>query len=142
MVSTAPALIAALAAALRGRPGLAGYQVYTAPSGDVIPNSLQFFGTSQQGSFAAHGGNRREEEYELHGGIFAVEYGTDEAAAAAARERAYAVLGELDAQLRANRRPVAGVVSVELARAELDQFIHDEVRAAAIEFAVKVKALG
>ncbi len=140
MISTAPAVIKALAAALRARPGLAGYHVYTAPSGDVIPNSLQFFGTGQKGSFLNHGGTRREEEYELHGGIFAVEFNTDEAAAEAARERAYTMLAELDAQLREKPRIVQGVYSLELARADLDQFIHDEACAAAVEFAVAVKA--
>jgi hypothetical protein len=99
--STVPAVLDALKALLGARAGLDGVTVTTAPSGDPIPTeSIQFFGTGGDQAWDAIGNRRRKETYTIRGGIFIQRRGAGPDVWDAARERAYAILAELEDAIR------------------------------------------
>lgn len=140
--STVPAVLDALKALLDARAGLDGVTVTTAPSGDPIPaESIQFFGTNGDQAWAAIGNRRRSETYTIRGGIFIQRRGAGQAVWDAARERAYAILAELEDAIRA--LPTLGLadrVVVQLARVDLDQGGQDNGRWAALDIDIGVTA--
>lgn len=140
--STVPALLTALKAALDVRAGLAGVVVTTAPSGEPLPyESIQWFGTNEDQSWAALGNRRRSETYTLRGGIFCQQRGGGDTVWDAVRTRAYAILAELEDELRTN--PTLGLgsrVVAQLVSANLDQGAQDNGRWAALDLAVAVSA--
>lgn len=140
--STVPAVLDALKALLDPRAGLAGVTVTTAPSGEPVPmESIQLFGTAGDQEWAAIGNRRRRESYTIRGGIFIIKGGAGSAVWDAARERAYALLAELEDAIRV--MPTLGLadrVIVQLARADLDQGAQDNGRWAALDLDLAVTA--
>lgn len=134
--STVPAVLDALKTLLDARKAtpdspLAGVAetnrrevaITTAPSGESVPfESIQFFGTDGDQSWAAIGNRRRRETYTIRGGIFIKRIGAGEAVWDAVRERAYDILAELEDAIRvAPTLGLADRVIIQLARVDLDQ---------------------
>lgn len=142
--STVPAVLGAMKALLDARTALstAGVVVTTAPSGDPIPaESIQLFGTGGDQQWAAIGNRRRAESYTIRGGIFIVRRGAGAAVWDVVRERAYAILAELEDAIRVV--PTLGLadrVIVQLARVDLDQGGQDNGRWAALDIDIAVTA--
>lgn len=142
--STIPAVLDALKALLdaRATTALDGVEVWTAPSGDPIPHEcIQFFGTDGDQQWAALGNRRRRETYTITGAIFIIRLGAGQDKAKEARDRAYAILAELEDALRV--APTLGLpdrVEVQLATNNLDQGPQDNGRYAAIPFTLAVTA--
>jgi hypothetical protein len=142
--STVPAVLDAIKALLDARSALstAGVVVTTAPSGDPIPaESIQLFGTNGDQEWAAIGNRRRRESYTIRSGIFVIRRGAGAAVWDAARERAYAILAELEDAIRV--MPTLGLadrVIVQLARVDLDQGPQDNGRWAALDIDLAVTA--
>ncbi len=139
--STVPALLTALAGRLRNRAGLAGVAVATAPDAAGTPAEvIEFLDTAQDQEFAALGGRRREERYEVRGAIFVARLGAGEATATEARERAYALLAEIENELRADPTVGGAIQTAEVARVNLQQGASPDGRLAALEFWLRVRA--
>lgn len=126
-------------AAADGRPAVT---ITTAPSGDPdILESIQFDGVPEDQAWKSLGGMRRQETYPIGGGILILKRGAGEEVAKAARDRAYAILAEMEIVLRAN--PTLGLgarTDVQLASALLFQGWQENGRLAAIDFTILVKA--
>jgi hypothetical protein len=141
--STVPDVLDALKALLDLRDGLAGVTVATAPTGDPVPfESIQLFGTAGDQEWAAIGNRRRRETYTIRAGIFIKRLGAGEALAKQVRDRAYAILAELEDAIRvAPTLGLADRVVIQLARADLDQGLNpDDGRVAALDLDLAVTA--
>lgn len=140
--STVPAVLDALKTLLDARAGLAGVTVTTAPSGEPVPmESIQFFGTNGDQAWAALGNRRRRETYTIRGGIFIIKGGAGADVWDAARERAYALLAELEDAIRVSPTlDLADRVIIQLTRADLDQGAQDNGRWAALDIDLGVTA--
>jgi hypothetical protein len=146
MNTTVSTFLAALRIALQARAGLAGVTVSTGPLGDGVggQESIEFGHVDNTIDWHAIGRKAREENYMVDGWIFVTVYGGDEAAISAARDRAVALLDEVNTCLVADPS-VGGVVTVAQVTAwALDQAItgqNTNARGAAIEFTTSVKAI-
>jgi hypothetical protein len=147
--STVPDVLDALKALLDARRvaapagALAGVEVRTAPSGDPVPfESIQMFGTAGDQEWAALGNRRRRESYTIRAGIFIRRMGAGEALAKEVRDRAYAILAELEDAIRVS--PTLGLpdrVTIQLARVDLEQGLNpDDGRIAALDLDLAVTA--
>ena len=126
--STVPAFLDALKAALDARniaaTGGGTIAVTTAASGEPVPpECIQLFRTTADQQWTLLGNRRRREQYTVYGGIYAQIAGYGEPTAKAARDRAYALLAELEQTLRADPSVGGSVRQAELLTAELDQGI-------------------
>ena len=141
--SAVPAYLAALKAALDARAiplaeGEGTVLVTTAPSGaPVAPETIQFFTVPATQGWAALGNRRKREEFTVRGGLYVELSGAGEEVATAARERAYALLAELEDALRLDPGVSFRVRQSHLAGHELDQGIAEGVRWASLSFAIE-----
>lgn len=149
MTSTVPLVIAAIKARMDARRDadpdgpLSGVKFTTAPSGEPFPaESLQLFGTDGDQAWGALGNRRREETYTINAAILTLtKRGAGEAVWDAVRVRAYAILAELEDELRRFPTLETGVrVEVQLSRVNLDQGLQDDGRFAALDLGLSVKA--
>lgn len=126
-------------AAADGRPAVT---ITTAPSGDPdILESIQFGGVPEDQAWKSLGGLRRQENYPIEGSILILRRGAGEDKAKESRDRAYALLSELEIVLRANPTLDLGArTDVQLASALLFQGWQENGRLAAIDFTILVKA--
>lgn len=147
--STVPLVIATITARMDARRDadpdgpLNGVTFTTAPSGEPFPDeSLQLFGTDADQSWGALGNRRREETYTINAAILTLtKRGAGAAKWDAVRERAYAILAELEDELR--RFPTLETnlrIEVQLSRVNLDQGLQDNGRWAALDLGLAVKA--
>ena len=121
--------------------------VHSAPldQEDKVPrNSVAFIDIISDDEAASLGQNRREEEYVLEGIVWVLQRGSDEAAAVLARERATAILAQIEIEVRLN--PDAGLnTDVQLVRYSevigktLRQAKQEGYKRAVIEFDIRVK---
>lgn len=141
--STIPAFLDALRATLAARTLIAagGVLVATAPTGEPVPReSIQLFDAAADQEWAASGNKRRREQYRVRGGIFISAPGAGEAKAKAARDRAFALLAEIEDALRLDHNVSGTVNQAQIAAYDLDQGAAKEGRWAAIEFFIAVRA--
>lgn len=139
--SAVPAFLDALRTRLLARPGLAGVQVATGPlAEDTALESIQVFRVDTDQVWAALGGRSREETGTMTGAIWIVAPGADEPAIKAARDRAYALLAELESDLRADPSVNGTVRVAQLASADLTQGLNDNGRVAQVTFTVNLEA--
>lgn len=141
--STVPAFLDAWKAGMEGRDAIADAKVViaTAPTGAPYPKeSIQIFDVAADQRATAMGNKRREETYRARGGLLVHELGAGEAKATIARNRAYALLAEIEAMLRADHNVALTVQFAEVQAYDLEQGINKESRWASIEFFIAVKA--
>lgn len=122
---------------------LAGVVFTAAPSGDPIPDeSIQLFGTDGDQEWGAVGNRRRKETYTINAGMLIIVRGAGEKVSDAARDRAYAILAELEDELRRfpNLDLISGRIVVQLSRVNLDQGPQDNGRWAALDIGLGVTA--
>ena len=142
--STVPAYLAALRDALNTRfaasPTFASVKAYAAPAGDPLPlEMVELFGTDETQQWGALGNRRKTETYTVRGMIGAIlESGAGEDVADAARARVYAILAELEDQLRTDPNMAHTVYRSQLASANLTQGIADTGRWATLEITIDV----
>lgn len=93
----------ALADALEARAGLSGVLVTTGFVSDIgAQDSIQIYEADGEQSWGALGNKRREEEWELGGEIIAQRAGKGEDVIRETEVRAFAILAEMEAELRKN----------------------------------------
>lgn len=146
VTSTIPAYLTTLRARLNARFAASGdfatVRVYAAPPGDPYPpEAVEFFGTDDTQAWGALGNRRRTETYTVRGLIGAVRPGATDAAEAsadAARARVYAILAEVEDDLRVNYTNGGTVLRTQLAAANLAQGYSEEGRWAALEIRIDV----
>ncbi|MGN6811855.1 MAG: hypothetical protein ACTHMP_13370, partial [Thermomicrobiales bacterium] len=115
---------------------------FAAPAGDPLPlEMVEFVGTmspeaTQQ--WGALGNRRKTETYTVHAFIGALVPGAGEDVADQARDRAYAILAEIEDQLRIDPRVNGTVYRSQLASANLLQEIAEEGRAATLLITIDV----
>lgn len=142
--STVPAFLAALRDAMNARfaanPTFAGVQCFAAPAGDPLPlEMIEFWGTDETQQWGALSNRRKVEQYTIRGFVGAsVEAGAGEDVADQVRARAYAILAELEDQLRTDVNMAHTVYRCALASANLSQWIQDNGRAATLEITIDV----
>jgi len=148
--TTQDTAITNLADQLAARPGLADAAVASAqyPLGyhgnkDVI----ELWQTEMEHDWALLGGRSTEEQYRIHGAIYAFRPGASESVVRTARAGAAAILDELLAYLRADPQlrdyPANATPAVRVARLErctIDQGFDDTGRYCLIEFWIKCEA--
>lgn len=140
-VSSVPAVLDDLAARLPLRLGLSDVKVFTSPQGDNTPDeAIVFIGVDGDQEFAALGRDKRNERYDINGGIWIQKPGADEETAVAARNRAYAILGELENELRAVPTLNGIVITIELKGHDLNQGATQKDRRVALDFRLHVFA--
>ncbi len=153
-VSTLPAFLDALVAALEARPGLAGVTIY---SGPVAPEDIGEAGiefaedVSIDQTRAAMGSTDMDESYSVTGSVLAAapivpkatKTATINAAAKVARDRAFAILHEITAELATNDDMTDTVRDVAIATLDVHQAMAPEAqqgRACWVEFSLSVVA--
>jgi hypothetical protein len=138
--STIPALKRQLVAALKARSGLAGIQVsYGAPFPVPEPEWIWVADVSGQQVAAALGQQRREETYTLTVLIHAMS--SDPADQQTPTERAFALMAEVEAQLRSDAT-VGGAVRVAQIEGpiKLEELAGPNARGARVTFSVACAA--
>lgn len=145
--STVPAVLDALKALLDARkatPGspLEDVEIRTAPTGDPTPwECIAFLGQQGDQAWGAIGNRRRKETYSLQAAIFVKRRGAGEALAKEVRDRAYAILAEMEDAIRVKPRVLdTDRVIVQLTQVNLDQDWDDEGRVAALQITLGVTA--
>lgn len=143
---TAALYLKALRDNLKARPGLSGVLVYGAPIGanDRINEAIAFIDIDTVEASAALGNRSREEDYTIEGVIEVNQPGAGDDIADAARDRAVAILAEIEAEVR--ERPDAGVNPPGqqiirhsgITRKNLRQRTRDEYRVAIIEVDITI----
>jgi hypothetical protein len=142
--STVPAFLEALRGAMNARfaanPDFTEVKCFAAPAGDPLPlEMIEFVGTDSTQVWAAISNRRKAETYTVRGMVgTSVEAGAGEDVADQARARAYALLAELEDQLRTDINMVHTVYRCALASANLTQWILDNGRAATLEITIDV----
>jgi hypothetical protein len=146
-VTTVPALLDALVAALAPLPGLAGVNVFSGPIADPKEEGVEFIklGTDEiEAEYTYRIGTPMQiatEEYEVPGVLLGVVSGTGETGIKAARDRAYALLGEVHDYLKANDTVGGAVRDARIVRHRAKQFIYDDKqRCTEIAFWIRVQA--
>ena len=117
--------------------------VFTGPPGEDLPDrAIIFERVTQESAWAQLGAQRREETPELEGVVYALEPGgADESGIKAARDKAKAMLDELDAELRVNMtQGVTEVHQSALAVSEWRQPITQAGRVCEIGIRIRLKA--
>lgn len=148
--STVPDVLDRLAALLETRKGLdgnalTGVTILTAPSGDPDPlESIQFIEVPDDThEWESMGGRRRKERYLILGAIFIARIGPGDAIAKAARDRAYAIAGEMQqvAWDNATLADIATRTDIQYSSGGLRQGYNTESRVADLSFAISVVSL-
>jgi hypothetical protein len=152
VTSTVPAFLDALKTALEARAAIPGnplapigerpaVTIATAPSGDADPlEAVELIGARETQEWGAIGHRRRNEEYTVGAVVFIVRRGAGEARAKEARDRAYAILAELEDTLRTDPGVSGTVRQSQITEIVLDQDFNDNGRWAALGITIEVKA--
>lgn len=139
--STAAAFMAALVDALLARPALAGVEVVSGPLGRFSAlESIQLDSAQVPQDAAMLGNMKRREDYTVFGGVWIVKPGAGEAVIREARDRAYALAGELERALKDDPAMGGTVHVAQYAGADLEQGVHDEGRWAQLNIRIAVTA--
>lgn len=139
--STAPAFMSALVTALSGRSGLSGVRVFYGPAfPDPGRESVAVMGLSGNQEWASLGRLAKEEIYTVEVMIFVIREGQQTQPAV---ERVYALLAELEDQLRegVNSPTMTGTVRVAAVESvNLEVGVSDTTRSALLTIGVRVDA--
>lgn len=142
--SSLGAFLDAVRAALLARPGLAGVRIFTAPVGeqDIGAENIVFAveKTRVDQDYPTVPQRESFETYNVEGRIWIVTPGGGEAAIKAARDRALAILTQVQSECIANDTMTGSVRDVLLISYELEQFALDGARDCRIAFILKVQA--
>lgn len=137
--SAIPAFKSALVDALIRRTGLAGVQILSAPEfKEIAYESIQFHDVSGDQEWAGATRNR-EEEFDVDGMVWAAKPGSDEAIYREVRDRAFALLAEVEDELRTSPRVGNTVRLAEVTHIETTEGADPEQgRVCRIDFKVHV----
>lgn len=132
-----------LRAQLAARAGLAAVTVRSGPAlraDGPTTDAIELWETESDEDWRVLGNRRRVEKYRIHGGIYALRAGADEATIAGARAAAVGILNELHAQLAADVTLNGAVRVAALVRSRIDQDYTTDGRWCLIEFWVECEA--
>lgn len=137
---TGPGLLDALKTRLEARAGLANVTIATGPLGDETPlEAIVFFSINgdqdwaQIGKAALGAGSRRD-TYTVEGAIWIAKPGAGELVIKQTRDRAAAVLGELENELRADPSVAGAVRTCQLTGVAMEQGMDDQGRWCQVSF--------
>lgn len=140
--TTAPAFLDAFRTQLLARGGLAGVTVWTAHPGDDLGTEDIVFhtvtGDQQPQSFSSP--HNREEIYQVAGFIFCLKPGAGETVIKQARDRATAILAEVENQMRTDPTAAGSILFGQLQDHKLLQSVKEEGRWAMWEFNCSVRS--
>lgn len=141
---TGPAAIDALKTAIEARANIVAdkVKVFSADPGDAAPANEYIALLNIEGAqaYATWGTNTREDDYQIIGGVFARKPGAGETPIKAARDRAGALLAEVEAALRGSPNLGGVVMLAQMRDFELHQLAISQGRVAIIDFQVGVRA--
>lgn len=137
--STVPAFKSALLSRLQARPGLSDVQVtYGWPSGAVKRESMMLGGLNGSQEFRTIGATQRMEEYGLDVYITVIREG--QGRQQNADERAFALMAEIEAELRSDPTVNNTVLTAELRDFDLQPMASAETREARLTVTINVMA--
>ena len=136
--STIPALKNELATRLAARSGLAGVQVsYGWPVGAVLREHIMVGGADGSQEYRAIGAQHRFEEYTLTIFVNVLREGGQQQTC---DERCFALMSELEAELRSDPTVGNTVLTAEVATINLESLANDASREARLKVGVRVQA--
>lgn len=138
----APAFLDALKTRLEARAALAGVEVHVASMGENIgPEAITCYGVEGTQDWAALGQERKKDGFTVHATIEIVKAGAGDAVAKTARDRAEAILAEVEAEMKNAFTTVAGsqITALNLSKIDLHQGANPTGRWALISFAIDVE---
>lgn len=139
-----PDFIDALKTRLEARPGLAGVQINSAPMGvNTAAEAITVHDLEGEQTWAALGRERKRDSFTLNCTTWIHKPGADEADAKACRDRAEALLAEVEADLKDFPETVNGsqITALNLANVSLDQGANTDGRWAQVTFSIQVTVL-
>lgn len=131
--------IETLTAQLLLRAGLADVQVISGPidlDTATKRDIIQLFGTEMTETFAAIGNKRHEETYTLEGELIVVRPPAGETGIQEVRDRAKAIFGELETELRTNHKMNGTVKWCRLSSVAIAQGYGDKGRICVVSFTI------
>lgn len=142
-VWTLPSYLDALVTNLKARPGLTGVQVWSAPiaTDEFELEAIAFIDVLTDEESAALGDRRREEIYTIEGVIEVNKPGMGDDVAKEARDRAAALLSEIETEIRDDTTQGLSPTVVrrsEIVTINLRQRIREKYRRCIIEFDIAV----
>lgn len=132
-----------LAERLPRRPGLQGISFTTSPRGKALPKKcIVLLGIDGDQDWAGLGRLKRDETYEIVGFAYVELPGATEAAAVKARDEAYALLAEIEDELRTvpHLKDGGPVITIEMKGHDLDQGFAEKDRWTQLHFRIRVHA--
>jgi hypothetical protein len=139
--SSIPTVLDELRTKLMAVTALAGVTVSTAPLGtEDPPEAIVFSDVSLSEELLAMGTTRRE-TYTIDGMVYIQKPGAGEMAIKAARDRAFAILAEVETYLTDNPTINSKCLDSDLKSVKLTQAVAPNIRIAFIEFGIKVDAI-
>lgn len=141
-VSSIPAVLTQLQTALSARAGLAGVRIVTGdiaadtPRRAIVLHSID--GWDQ--TWASQGALARDETYTIRGWIWTVAAGQGETAIVAARNDAFGLLGELEAELRGDASIGGTALKAHFTGGRVEQGVHPDGRFCQLDFSIDVHA--
>jgi hypothetical protein len=141
LISSVPNVFDELTAQLEAREGLADVNILSAYLDDTQRrDALMLIDVEADQEWGALGNRRIDEDYVIRGAIWIYRRGSDDKVAMkAARDRAYAVFGELVEQVRGDPRINQTVRQSIPSVGNLTQWYDSETRLAILEFEIHVK---
>ncbi|HJU00262.1 MAG TPA: hypothetical protein VJ966_03545 [Actinomycetes bacterium] len=147
--SSIPAFLDALKVLLDARPGLQGPPAVTVATGDLAAETPReaIILAAARGPRAtaglrnpAAGGVPRNQDTVVFGAIWIVKPGQGETVIKAARDRAYALLGEVEQTLLANPQVGGSCMWAFIGTDSIDQGVNDQGRWAQVDFEITYRA--
>lgn len=124
------------AAALALRSGLSGVQIATGPlGGESARESIQFF-TGRDNQDHVTTGRRRESTFSLDGAVWVLKPGKNETVIKAARDRAQALLAEIEDELRTDPSIGGTVRESGITDYDLDQGVNPDGHWCQLDFTI------
>lgn len=133
-----PATLDALKSILEARPALDGVTVFTGPPGDdaKFTDAFAFFGAEGDQEPITLSADSVGDSFRVFGSVFARKDGAGEVVTKAARDRAAALLAELEDTVSDDRTLGGVVIQAEVTALDLNQGYDPGVRWAEIRFQV------
>lgn len=137
-----PDFLDALKTRLEARAGLAGVQINSAPMGaDTAREAITLHALEGEQSWAALGQERKKDNFTVTGTTWINKPGANDAIAKEARDRAAALLAEVEAEMKNGFTTVDGsqIRKLNLSNVGLAQGANDQGRWAQVTFSIDVE---
>lgn len=139
--SVVPTFMDTFCEQLRNRAGLAGAGIFSGPMGvDTPPRAIVLFSVDEGQDWGAIGNRRKDEQFTVDGATWIEVAGADEATIKTARDEAFALMAEVEDQLREDPAVNGVLQTAAINGMRFEQGINPEGRWAQVTFTILGKA--